>query len=204
MSAQPNKLTQLFATHRRCTNTASQHQHQRKGGQERGRHILEYCTSESFMLLCQCVRIKQEAETRRSGIGPSILGKMMLTYLYPRYARRGCFLLATTATIPDMSSQQGSNTYGSSNYGGNPPQSFGGPGRQEMSYLCAGERAVIDSEICSLTMFISHLLYLQIVALRTRSGPVSPFVAGSAAIVSCTKRGPPGVRLSRDSRLPFH
>ena len=40
----------------------------------------------------------------------------------------------------DMSSQQGSNNYGNGNYGGNPGVSYGGPGRQEMSYLCAGER----------------------------------------------------------------
>ncbi|PIL33607.1 hypothetical protein GSI_04230 [Ganoderma sinense ZZ0214-1] len=38
-----------------------------------------------------------------------------------------------------MSSQQGNNNYGNGGYGGNPGQSFasGGPGRQEMSYLCA-------------------------------------------------------------------
>ena len=53
--------------------------------------------------------------------------------------------LATTSS--HMSSQQG-NTYGNGGYGGNPGQSFMAPQRQEMSYLCAGERAVC-SEICS-------------------------------------------------------
>ena len=53
--------------------------------------------------------------------------------------------LATTSS--HMSSQQG-NTYGNGGYGGNPGQSFMAPQRQEMSYLCAGER-VVCSEICS-------------------------------------------------------
>ena len=145
-------------------------------------------------------------------IGPSILGhgayvllsghSASFTWPRPRLDHGDC----------DMSSQQGSNNYGNGNYGGNPGVSYGGPGRQEMSYLCAGERVrnlLAGDDVMVLIFLPPSPVFSapQIVEPRTRLGPVSPSVAGSAGIVSCTKKGLPGVRLppccSRDCIRPF-
>ena len=138
-------------------------------------------------------------------IGPSILGhgayvllsghSASFTWPRPRLDHGDC----------DMSSQQGSNNYGNGNYGGNPGVSYGGPGRQEMSYLCAGERVrnlLAGDDVMVLIFLPPSPVFSapQIVEPRTRLGPVSPSVAGNAGIVSCTKRGPLGVRMPRQSR----
>lgn len=83
-NAQPNKLTQLFDTHRRYENTASQHYHRRKGKRAHRARPTHSQILHFIYVAMLVLRIKQEADSR---IGPSIFGSMMLTYPYPRYAR---------------------------------------------------------------------------------------------------------------------
>ena len=93
----------------------------------------------------ELVRRNRPGQLRRMfEIGPSILGHGAYVLLSGHSARIGtpspCLSPGHDHGDCDMSSQQGSNNYGNGNYGGNPGVSYGGPGRQEMSYLCAGER----------------------------------------------------------------